>query len=122
MAKASADGFDLDGADQEPEPYLGYYFRILQKQGSAAPGGAYDYMIDGHMVAAATNGGCMMLRVDPALTDTYVDGLHVQRFEMRGRGLRGWLDLAPEAVADDEDLRDWLAIGIAHVRSLPPKD
>lgn len=84
--------------------------------------GGLGFMIDGHMVAAATNGGCMMLRVDPALTDTYVDGLHVQRFEMRGRGLRGWLDLAPEAVADDEDLRDWLAIGIAHVRSLPPKD
>ncbi|PZQ99713.1 MAG: DUF2950 domain-containing protein [Cereibacter sphaeroides] len=51
MAKASADGFDLDGADQEPEPYLGYYFRILQKQGPTAPGGAYDYMVGGNMVA-----------------------------------------------------------------------
>jgi Protein of unknown function (DUF2950) len=51
MAKAAADGINLDGVDQEPQPYLGYYFRILTKQGPAAPGGAYDYMVAGNMVA-----------------------------------------------------------------------
>jgi Protein of unknown function (DUF2950) len=33
------------------DPYLGYYFRILTRQGSNAPGGAYDYIINGHMIA-----------------------------------------------------------------------
>lgn len=33
------------------DPYYGYYFRILTKQGENAPGGAYDYIINGHMVA-----------------------------------------------------------------------
>ena len=51
MARASAEGFSLDGADQDPEPYEGYYFRILQGQGEAAPGGAYGYMVAGNMVA-----------------------------------------------------------------------
>lgn len=33
------------------EPFYGYYFKILTKQGGNAPGGAYDYIINGHMVA-----------------------------------------------------------------------
>jgi hypothetical protein len=36
---------------KEGDPYYGYYFRILTKQGESAPGGAYDYIINGHMVA-----------------------------------------------------------------------
>lgn len=51
MARASADGYAVDGTDVEPEPYLGYYFRVLQKQGPAAPGGALDYVVGGHMLA-----------------------------------------------------------------------
>jgi hypothetical protein len=51
MAQAAADGVSIDGVDQEPQPYLGYFFRILTRQGEAAPGGAYDYMVGGNMVA-----------------------------------------------------------------------
>ncbi|PZQ52302.1 MAG: DUF2950 domain-containing protein [Rhodovulum sulfidophilum] len=52
MARAAAEGYSIDGgADAEPDPYLGYYFHILTRQGPAAPGGAMDYMVGGHMVA-----------------------------------------------------------------------
>jgi hypothetical protein len=33
------------------DPYRGYHFRVLTRQGPHAPGGAYDYVINGHMVA-----------------------------------------------------------------------
>jgi hypothetical protein len=33
------------------EPYYGYYFRILTRQGSHAPGGRYNYVINGNMIA-----------------------------------------------------------------------
>lgn len=33
------------------DPYNGYYFKILTCQGSAAPAGRYDYVINGRMVA-----------------------------------------------------------------------
>lgn len=33
-----------------PIPYHGYYYRILKKQGKHAAGGAFDYMVNGHMV------------------------------------------------------------------------
>jgi hypothetical protein len=51
MARAAADGYSFDGIDQEPEPYLGYYFRLLTRQGPSAPGGAMDYLLNGRMVA-----------------------------------------------------------------------
>jgi hypothetical protein len=51
IARAALTGYSLDGQDFEPEPFEGYYFRILQGQGEAAPGGAYSYMIAGNMVA-----------------------------------------------------------------------
>jgi hypothetical protein len=34
-----------------PTPYQGYIYRILTRQGAAAPGGAYSYMVGGRMLA-----------------------------------------------------------------------
>jgi Protein of unknown function (DUF2950) len=36
---------------QAGEPYRGYHFRILTRQGKNAPGGAYSYLINGRMIA-----------------------------------------------------------------------
>ena len=33
-----------------PEPYHGYYFRMLKSQGPDAPGGAFDYVVNGKMI------------------------------------------------------------------------
>jgi hypothetical protein len=33
------------------DPYRGYYFKILTRQGKNAPGGAYNYIINGRMIA-----------------------------------------------------------------------
>jgi hypothetical protein len=37
------------GAKGEPQPFDGYYFRMLTKQGKAAKGGMRDYMVNGKM-------------------------------------------------------------------------
>ena len=33
------------------DPWYGYYFRVITKQGANPPGGAYDYVINGNMIA-----------------------------------------------------------------------
>jgi hypothetical protein len=33
------------------DPYRGYYFKVLKRQGAHPPGGAYDYVINGNMIA-----------------------------------------------------------------------
>jgi Protein of unknown function (DUF2950) len=47
VAEASADGYKLS---EEPQPYHGYYYRILTRQGSNAPGGALNYVVNGKMI------------------------------------------------------------------------
>jgi len=49
VAEAADEGYRRAG--DKPVPYQGYYFRILKGQGQNAPGGAYGYVIHGHMVA-----------------------------------------------------------------------
>ena len=62
-----------------------------------------------------------MVRVDPADTESLVDGDAVTRMEMGGRRMDGWLRVATEAVASDEALATWAGRGVAYVRTLPPK-
>ncbi len=35
---------------QSGEPYYGYRFKVLTRQGDAAPGGAYDYLVNGRLL------------------------------------------------------------------------
>jgi Protein of unknown function (DUF2950) len=44
---AKAAGYTNSGG--KPQPYNGYYFSILTKQGDMAPGGAKDYIVNGKM-------------------------------------------------------------------------
>ena len=48
LADAAAAGYHP--ADQPTEPYHGYYYKILTAQGPNAPGGAYDYKVNGQML------------------------------------------------------------------------
>jgi hypothetical protein len=49
MAHARAEGYSSNPADEGRAPYHGYYYRILTRQGAMAPGGARDYLVEGHM-------------------------------------------------------------------------
>lgn len=51
IALADLDGHATDEGDQDPEPFGGYYFRVLQGQTDAAPGGALDYLVNDNMLA-----------------------------------------------------------------------
>jgi Protein of unknown function (DUF2950) len=47
VAQATAQGYRVGGGRT---PYHGYYFKILTKQGPAAPGGELDYVVNGKMI------------------------------------------------------------------------
>jgi len=49
-AQASSEGYEIKQSGGKPSPYHGYYYRILKAQGKSALGGAFDYVVDGHMV------------------------------------------------------------------------
>ena len=49
IAQAAREGYTKKG--NKPTPNHGYYYKILKSQGKNAPGGAFSYVINGHMVA-----------------------------------------------------------------------
>jgi len=54
VARAGEEGYTntiVSASPRRHDPFRGYLFRILKKQGKSAPGGKYDYVINGHMVA-----------------------------------------------------------------------
>lgn len=83
--------------------------------------GGHAFLIGGHMAAAASSQGGLLVRVEPSATASLVSEPHVRRFEMRGRSMDGWLRVAPDAVETDDAMRTWVGRGVAYVRSLPPK-
>ena len=83
--------------------------------------GGLAFLIHGHMAVSASSKGGLLLRVDPAKTESLVNEPHVGRFQMRGREMDGWLRVDTEAVETDDDLRRWVSLGVTYARSLPPK-
>jgi hypothetical protein len=83
--------------------------------------GGLAFLINGNMAVSASGKGGLLLRVDPAHTESLVTPPHVQRFEMRGREMDGWLRVDVEAIETDSDLTSWVSRGAAYARSLPAK-
>jgi len=48
---AGKGGSDKEATGIDRAPYHGYYFKILTRQGLHAPGGKYNYVINGNMIA-----------------------------------------------------------------------
>ena len=83
--------------------------------------GGLAFLVGGNMAVAASGQGGLLLRVDPARTESLVDPPAVDRFEMRGRQMDGWLRVDASAVESDAELRRWVAHGVGYARSLAPK-
>jgi hypothetical protein len=52
VAYAQGEGYELNssGEDSVPGPFHGYFYKILTRQGKHAPGGKYDFIINGNMI------------------------------------------------------------------------
>ena len=83
--------------------------------------GGLAFLLGGHMSVVASGKGGLMLRCDPADTDRLVAEPGASRMVMRGKEMDGWLRVTSAAVADDDDLQRWVAVGTTYARSLPPK-
>jgi TfoX/Sxy family transcriptional regulator of competence genes len=82
--------------------------------------GGLAIMIHGNM-ATGVYGDELLVRADPVDQDEWLAETGVRVFDMVGRPMKGWLVVAPDACAEDEDLERWVARGVAYARTLPPK-
>jgi TfoX/Sxy family transcriptional regulator of competence genes len=83
--------------------------------------GGLAFLLGGNMAVAASGGGGLMVRVDPAETEALLAKPHARPFEMRGREMSGWLRVDAEGVRTKRQLEPWVRRGVAYARSLPAK-
>jgi TfoX/Sxy family transcriptional regulator of competence genes len=83
--------------------------------------GGLAFLIGGDRAVAASGQGGLLLRVDPAESDSLVASTNARPMEMRGRELKGWLRVDSEDLRTKRELSRWVDRGAKYARSLPPK-
>ena len=83
--------------------------------------GGLAFLIGGNMAVAASGQGGVLVRVDPAQSDTLVATTNARLMEMRGRQMQGWLRVGAEDVRSERELATWVEHGTTYARSLPAK-
>jgi hypothetical protein len=83
--------------------------------------GGLAFLVGGNMAVAASGQGGIMVRVDPANSDSLVATTNAHLLEMRGRPMPGWLRVDTDDVRTRRQLSKWVQLGVMYARSLPPK-
>jgi hypothetical protein len=73
------------------------------------------------MAVAASGQGGLLVRVDPAESESLVARTKARPMEMRGRQMPGWLRVETADVRTKRELERWVGRATTYARSLPPK-
>lgn len=82
--------------------------------------GGIAFMFHGNM-AVGIRGDELMVRVDKDHYDATLTEPHVGVMDFTGRPMRGFVVVAAEGIAEDDDLAAWVDRGMDLAGSLPPK-
>lgn len=83
--------------------------------------GGLAFLVGGHMAVAAGSEGALMVRCAAADTERLLTEPGAKPMVMRGRDLKGWLEIEAPVLQDETTLSDWVDLGVAYARTLPPK-
>jgi TfoX N-terminal domain len=82
--------------------------------------GGIGFMVGGNM-ACGVLGDDLIVRLDPHDAEVALDDEHTRIFDYSGRPMQGWIFVASEGTASDNDLESWVEAGAGFAASLPPK-
>lgn len=82
--------------------------------------GGVGFLLNGNMCIGIWK-EWLIVRLGAEQCDSAFSQPHVRKFDITGRAMKGWAMIAPEAIDDDEDLRNWIDRAARFVRGLPPK-
>jgi TfoX/Sxy family transcriptional regulator of competence genes len=82
--------------------------------------GGLAFLLNGNM-ACGVRGNDLIVRVAADTADAALEEPGARPFDLTGRPMKGWLQVAADGHAEDDDLRRWVGRGLAYASSLPPK-
>jgi hypothetical protein len=82
--------------------------------------GGLAFLVHGNM-ACGVRGDDLIVRLAADAVESVQGEPGVRPFDLSGRPMKGWLLVAADGHAEDDDLRRWVDRGVAYAASLPPK-
>lgn len=82
--------------------------------------GGLSFFVNGNM-ACGVHKDHLVVRVGP---DRYMEALADESadiFDITGRAMKGWVMVNPAGFSDNENLQNWVTMGIEFAGTLPPK-
>jgi hypothetical protein len=72
-------------------------------------------------MACGVRGEDMIVRLAADAAESVQSEPGVRSFDLTGRPMKGWLLVAADGHAEDDDLHRWVDRSVAYAASLPPK-
>lgn len=82
--------------------------------------GGVCFMLHGHMACGVLQDN-LIVRVGPRLYDEALEKPHARVFDLTGKPMTGWVQVESLGWKPQGVLEAWLALGVGHALSLPPK-
>src|SRR5437879_2447082 len=82
--------------------------------------GCIAFLVGGHAVAGAWKRS-LIARVGPAKYQEALLELHVRKFDITGKPMRGWVVVGPGGIEEDGQLTAWVQRALEFVGTLPTK-
>lgn len=82
--------------------------------------GGVAFMLRGNMTVGINKDG-LMVRVAKENHDEFLALPHTRPMDFTGKSMKGFIYVAPEGVATDDDLRAWVDLCLAYTGTLPEK-
>jgi TfoX/Sxy family transcriptional regulator of competence genes len=82
--------------------------------------GGVGFLLDGNLLVGVWKDS-LIVRLGPDEGAEALKEPHVGEFNITGRSMKGWVLVAPEGIADDERLGDWIRRAVKFVGKLPAR-
>ena len=82
--------------------------------------GGLSFMLGGN-VACGVIKEDLIVRVGPDADAAALEKPSARPFDFTGRPMKGWVMVAQDGLEADEDLEDWVQMGLQFAVTLPPK-
>jgi hypothetical protein len=83
--------------------------------------GGLVFLLGGNIAVGVSSSGDLIVRLGPDEGARLLARPHTAPFPNAARRMRGWLRVAPEAIATKRQLEPWVARGVSFAATLPPK-
>jgi len=83
--------------------------------------GGVAFMLNGNMMVGPLKDGGLLVRVSKESYEGVLERPGASPMTMTGRTMSGFIQVDGDAVEDDEDLSEWIALAESYVNTLPAK-